>query len=142
MRNRRVLRIIAIVAGIVVFLVVAALVLIQTPTAKRLAFAQVQQILAKQGVTLEAVDFSYNLLALRISSGKVSVRNVSTPHLPTVFTADYLNAQMDLSELVSGRYRLKDAVITNPKIQIVIDDQGHSNIPGSTASAASAGEPI
>src|SRR5262245_49607535 len=139
MRNRRILRITVIVAGIIVFLVVTALVLIQTPTAKRLALAQVQGILAKQGVTLDVVDFSYNLLSLQISSGKVSVRNPSTPQLPSVFTADYVTAQMDLFELVSGRYRLKDAVITNPKIQIVIDDQGRSNIPATTAST---GEPI
>lgn len=139
MRNRRILRIIVIVAGIAVFLVVLAVALIQTPTAKRLAFAQIQKILAKQGITLDAVDFSYNLFALRISSGRVSVRNASTPHLPSVFAADYLMAQIDLGELVNGRYRIKDAVITNPRIQIVIDEQGRSNIPGSTAST---GEPI
>ena len=89
MRNRRILRIIVIVAGIAVLLVVLSVVLIQTPAAKRLALAQVQKILAQQGISLEAADFSYNLLALRISSGKVSVRNPSTPDLPTVFTADY-----------------------------------------------------
>src|SRR5262249_2087582 len=100
MRNRRILRIIVIVAGIAAFLVVLGVALIQTPPARRLAFAQVQKVLATQGVTLEAADFSYNLLALRISSGKVSVRNTSTPDLPTVFTADYLMAQIDLFELL------------------------------------------
>ena len=139
MRIRRILRILVIVAGIVVFPIVLGVVLIQTPPARRLAFAQVQKILAQQGVSLEAADFSYNLLALRISSGKVTVRNTSTPDLPTLFTADYLMAQLDLFELLSGRYRVKEAVITNPRIQVVIDQQGRSNIPGSTGST---GEPI
>jgi outer membrane protein assembly complex protein YaeT len=48
-------------------------------------------------------------------------------------------AQVDLFELLSGRYRVKDVVITNPRIQVVIDEQGRSNIPGSTTST---GEPI
>lgn len=139
MHNRRVWRIIVIVAGIVVSLVVLVVALIQTPTAKRLAFAQIQKILAKQQVSLEAVDFRYELLAFRISAAKVSLRNTSTPQLPTLFTADYLMAQLDLFELIRGRYRIKDAVITNPKIQIVVDDRGRSNIPSSTSSAA---EPI
>src|SRR5215831_5394209 len=116
-----------------------AIGLIQTTTAKRLVFARIQKILEKQGVILDAVDFDYNLLALRISSRKLSVRSASTTQLPSVFKADYLMAQIDLVELLGGRYRVKDAVITNPEIQIVIDEQGRSNIPSSTAST---GEPI
>src|SRR5215831_8661835 len=116
-----------------------AIGLIQTTTAKRLVFARIQKILEKQGVILDAVDFDYNLLALRISSRKLSVRSASTTKLPSVFKADYLMAQIDLFELLGGRYRVKDAVITNPEIQIVIDEQGRSNIPASTAST---GEPI
>src|SRR5262249_13937778 len=116
-----------------------AIGLIQTTTAKRLVFAQIQKILEKQGVILDAVDFDYNLLALRISSRKLSVRSASTTQLPSVFKADYLMAQIDLFELLGGRYRVKDAVITNPEIQIVIDEQSRSNIPNSTAST---GEPI
>src|SRR5262245_51091681 len=119
MRNRRILRITVIAAGIVVLLVVLAVALIQAPTDRLLAFAQLQNNLAKEGITLDAADFSYNLLALRISSGKVSVRNAPSPHLPAVFTADYLMAEIDLFELLSGRYRVKNAVITNPKIQVV-----------------------
>src|SRR5215475_6670269 len=116
-----------------------AIGLIQTTTAKRLVFAQIQKILEKQGVILDAVDFDYNLLALRISSRRLSIRSASTTQLPSVFKADYLMAQIDLFELLGGRYRVKDAVITNPEVQIVVDEQGQSNIPSSTAST---GEPI
>jgi outer membrane protein assembly complex protein YaeT len=138
-RSRRFLRLILIVVGTIVLFVGMAIGLIQTPMAKRLVFAQIQKILEKQGVTLDAVDFDYNLPALRISSRKLSVRSASTPQLPIVFKADYLMAQIDLFELLGGRYRVKDALITNPEVHIVVDEQGQSNIPSSTAST---GEPI
>jgi outer membrane protein assembly complex protein YaeT len=138
LRIRRFFRLVLILVGIIVLLVGVAIGLIHTPTAKRLVFAQIQKIINKQGLALDAVDFDYNLLALRISSAKVSLRNASAPELPSVFTADYVMAQIDLFELLDGRYRVKEAIITNPKVQIVVDEQGRSNIPGSNTSTGEA----
>src|SRR4030095_13969239 len=138
-RSRRFCLLVLIVVGILVLLVGVAIGLIHTTTAKRLVFAQIQKIVNKQGVALDAVDFDYNFWTLRISSAKVSVRSASAPELPSVFTADYVMAQIDLFELLEGRYRVKEAIITNPKVQIVVDEQGRSNIPSSNTST---GEPI
>ena len=53
MRNRLVLRVIVVVAGVIGLLLGVAIALLQTSTAKRLAFEQVRKILAKQGVNSE-----------------------------------------------------------------------------------------
>lgn len=139
MRNRRLIRVIVVAAGVIVLLLGAALALLQTPAAKRLVLGQIGKILAKQGVVLEGVDFDYSPFALRISTGRVSVRSASAPDLPSLFEADHLTADIGLFDLISGRYRVEDSVITNPKIQIVVDEQGRNNIPGGTTTA---GEPI
>ena len=133
MRNRLVLRVIVVVAGVIGLLLGVAIALLQTSTAKRLAFEQVRKILAKQGVILEAVDFDYSLLTFRISTGRASIRSASAPNLPSLFAADHFTAGIALSDLIHSRYRVEDSVITNPKIQIVIDEQGRDNIPSSSS---------
>jgi outer membrane protein assembly complex protein YaeT len=140
LRNRRVLRFIFIVACSIFVLLGIGVALLHTPTAKWLAFEQVRKILQAQGIVLEVADFDYNLLAFHVSSDRVLIRGVSAPELPSVFTADHMTADLDLFDLIAGRYRVKDLVLTNPKIQIVIDEQGGNNIPG-TASTSTA-EPI
>ena len=138
MRNRLVLRVIVVVAGVIGLLLGVAIALLQTSTAKRLAFEQVRKILAKQGVILEAVDFDYSLLTFRISTGRASIRSASAPNLPSLFAADHFTAGIALSDLIHSRYRVEDLVITNPKIQIVIDEQGRDNIPSSTTTTGEA----
>ena len=129
---RRVVRVTVILAGIVVVGLGVAVALLHTPAAKRLAFEQIRKLLTKQGVTLNAARFDYNLLALRISSGRLSISSTLAPDLPSVFTADDVMAQLDIFDLIRGRYRVKDAVLSNPKIQIIVDEQGRSNVPRST----------
>ncbi|PYS43080.1 MAG: hypothetical protein DMG14_01995, partial [Acidobacteria bacterium] len=73
--------------GIVVVGLGVAVALLHTPAAKRLAFEQIRKLLTKQGVTLNAARFDYNLLALRISSGRLSISSTLAPDLPSVFTA-------------------------------------------------------
>jgi outer membrane protein assembly complex protein YaeT len=139
-RNRRVLHVIGLVAGIIVLLLGVITVFVQTPSGKRVVFEQVRKILADQGVVLKAGDFDYNLLGLHISAGQVSIGSASAPELPSVFTADHVTADISLFDLISGRYRVKDSVISNPRFQIVIDERGRHNIPGSTTTTT--GEPI
>src|SRR5262249_32627973 len=136
---RRAVRVIIILAGCVIVVFGGAVALLHTPAAKRLVFEQIRKIIAKQGVALEAAEFDYNLLALRISSGPLSVRSTATPDFPSVFSADHLMVEVDIFDVVRGRYRLKDGVITNPKIEIIVDEHGRSNIPTSTGTS---GEPI
>ena len=133
MRNRRVLRVIAVVACVIVLLLCAVIVLLHTSPAKRLAFEQVREILARQGVVLEAVDFDYGLLPFHVSTGRVSIHSAAAPDLPALFAADHFTVEIGLFDLISGRYRIEDLVITNANIQIVIDEQGRSNIPSSSS---------
>ena len=89
---RRVVRVVAIFAGIVVLLLSLAAALIHTPAAKRFAFEQIRQALANEVIALDAARFDYNLFALRASSSGLSIRSALTPDLPPFFTADDIRA--------------------------------------------------
>src|SRR3989449_971520 len=128
---RRFIRVTGIIFTIVLVSLGASVVFIQTPAGKRRVFTQIRRILTAQGVALDAARFDYNLLTFRISSTGLSVRSTLAPELPNLFAADDVMAEIDILELLHGRYRVKNAVISNPKIQIVVDEQGRSNIPSS-----------
>src|SRR2546426_1341137 len=128
---RRFIRVTGIIFTIVLVFLGASVVFIHTPAGKRRVFTQIRRILTAQGVALDAARFDYNLLSFRISSTGLSVRSTLAPDLPNLFAADDVMAEIDILELLHGRYRVKNAVISNPKIQIVVDEQGRSNIPSS-----------
>src|SRR2546422_970802 len=128
---RRFIRVTGIIFTIVLVSLGASVVFIQTPAGKRRVFTQIRRILTAQGVALDAARFDYNLLSFRISSTGLSVRSTLAPDLPNLFAADDVMAEIDILQLLHGRYRVKNAVISNPKIQIVVDEQGRSNIPSS-----------
>ena len=128
---RRFIRVTGIIFTIVLVFLGASVVFIHTPAGKRRVFTQIRRILTAQGVALDAARFDYNLLTFRISSTGLSVRSTLAPDLPNLFAADDVMAEIDILQLLHGRYRVKNAVISNPKIQIVVDEQGRSNIPSS-----------
>src|SRR5207245_6331790 len=92
-----------------------------------------------QCVALDAARFDYNLLTFRISSTGLSVRSTLAHGATNLFAADDVMAEIDILELLHGRFRVKNAVISNPKIQIVVDEQGRSNIP---SSGSTTGKPV
>ena len=67
MPKRRVFRILGLTAGIAILLLGAAVLFLHSSTAKRLAFAQIQTALKKNGIVLEGADFDYSLLGLQIA---------------------------------------------------------------------------
>ena len=133
MRNRRALRILAVVAGAIVLLLVAAIVFVHTPPAKRFVLNQAQEILAKNGIVLEAVNFDYSFVPFRVSTGRVSIRSAAAPDLPPIFAAESFRVEIGLFDLIRGRYRIEDLVIANPNVRIVLDEKGRSNIPSSSS---------
>src|SRR5262249_42104867 len=106
-----------------------ALLFVRTPVAKRLVFDQLRQILSAQGVILDAENFDFGLTGLHVSAVQVSIRSASRPDLPPLFSADQVSADLGLSDLIRGRYRVNDSMITNPRIQVVVDEQGRDNLP-------------
>jgi len=130
MQHRRVLAAIGIS---VVLLLVILLIGVQTPFGKRLVFDQLRTILAAQGVVLDAEDFDFGLTRLHVSAARVAIRSASRPDLPPLFSADHVSADLGLFDLIRGRYRVNESVITNPRIQVVIDEQGRDNLPPSSS---------
>jgi outer membrane protein assembly complex protein YaeT len=136
------LRVLVVVAGIVLVLLLATMALIQTQTAKRLAFEQIQKLLATHDLAIEAADFDFSFRPLRISASRIAVHKISSPDLPHFFLADHFSVSVRLKELLYGRYRIEDLQVENPSVHVVIDEQHRDNIPGASGKAATSNQPI
>jgi len=141
-RIRRILRFLIVAAGIVIVLLVATVALLQTNSAKRLAFERLQKFLAGRDIAIEAADVDYGFTPLRISTGRISVYRISTPELPRFFSADSLSASIRLNDLIYGRYHIQDLRVENPAIHVVTDEQHRNNVPGRSDKAATSNEPV
>ncbi len=118
----------AVLAGILAVLVLFV-TLLHTPTVRRYALKQAIQILAREGVDLEASQIDYNLLTLTATLGHVTVRSRQTPDLPPVAEVDRLRFDLDPRKLLHGAFYVRDAEIANPKIHVVVDEKGRDNLP-------------
>ena len=142
MRIRRILRVFVVAAGIVLVLLVATIALLHTQTAKHLAFEKIQDFLKTQDVAIEAEEFDYSIIPLRISASRLSVYKISSSDQPRFFKVDHFTLNAGLNDLVHGRYRVEDLQLENPSIHIVIDEQQRDNIPGSSGKTASSRQAI
>ena len=107
MRIRRILRVVVVAGGIVLVLLIAAIALINTRAAKHLAFEQIQKFLASHDVAIEATDFDFGFMPLRISAGRIAIYKSSSPDLPRFFTADHLSVSIRVKGLFRDRYRVE-----------------------------------
>jgi outer membrane protein assembly complex protein YaeT len=141
-RTRRILRVLLVTAGILVVLLVAVMALLHTRVANRFVFGQLQKLLASQDIAIEAADFSYSFIPLRVSTGRIAIHTISTPDLPHFFEADRFSARIRFAGLREGRYRIEDLQLEKPTIQVVIDEMHRDNIPGRSGKTSSSSEPI
>jgi outer membrane protein assembly complex protein YaeT len=139
---RRILRVVAVCAGVLIVLLVAILAFLHTRTAKNLAIEQIRKFLAGQDIAIEAADFDYSFRPIRISTGRISIHKISTPDLPRLFSADHFTTSIRLYDLIHGRYHIEDLQIDNPSIHIVIDEKHRDNIPVASGSNSSSNQPI
>jgi ABC-type phosphate transport system permease subunit len=72
-RIRRILRVLVVAAAIVVVLMITAIALLNTRAARNLALERLQKFLITQDVSIEAADFDFGFLPLRISTGRLSI---------------------------------------------------------------------
>jgi outer membrane protein assembly complex protein YaeT len=131
-----------VAAGIVLVLLVAAIALVHTRSAKHLAFGQLQKLLARQDVAIEATDFDFSFIPFRISASRIAVYKNSSPDLPRFFMADHFSVSVRLNDLLHGRYRVEDLHLENPSVNVVIDERHRDNVPGSSSKTATSNPPI
>ena len=102
---------------------------LHTSAAKQFALRQAVLELRKQGVGIEASKLDYNLFKQRVELRDVRVQSLQTPDLPPLVLLDRVSAQIDLPRVLAGAYHLQDAVLNNPRVHLVIAEDGRDNVP-------------
>jgi len=115
-------------AGVVLFIFVVV-ALLHTPPAKRYALRQAQEFLWSQGLELNSTELRYNLLTLSATLNDPVLRSSATPQFPPFFKANHLRVDLSLTGLIQGLFVVQDVQLKNVAIQIVVDEQGRSNLP-------------
>jgi autotransporter translocation and assembly factor TamB len=134
--------VLVVTACIVFVMLIATIALVHTQAAKHLAFEQIQKFLAAQDVAIEAANFDYRFMPLRISASRIAVYKISSPDLPRFFQADHFSVNVRLKDLLHRRYRIEDLQLENPAVNVVIDEQHRDNIPGASGKTSASSQPI
>ena len=114
--------------------------LLHTGPVRRYALAQAIQMLARQGVDIDAAALDYNLLTSTVSLDHVAVRSRQTPDLPPLLRVEQLRVDLNLWKLLRGKFYLEDAQVRKPVVHLVVDKDGRDNIPNLPASSSSKSE--
>src|SRR5690606_34597511 len=106
---------------------------LHTPPARRLVVSEAARHLASHGVELRVADLHYNLLRLSASVRDVAV---SVSGMPPFLRAAGVQVNLDLLELLRGRYVLEDGAASGVRLQYLVGPQGENNLPRFTGAAA------
>ncbi len=129
MRRSRIIRIAAYATGGILVFLGLLILAVHTPPARRLVLRELVSLLRSQNIDFAASQLDYNLLTLRFELRDVKVQSHQALDLPPIFAADRVAADLSLRRLLGGAYYLEDGGIDNPQVQVVIDANGHDNIP-------------
>ena len=106
-----------LVLGALLGLLLLFLLLLHTPPARRFALRQAVVILERQGVQLGAAELRYNLLNLTVTLVNLTVSSRQSSDLPALLQADQVKVDLGLAGI-------EDAVITNPRLHVVVEKDG------------------
>jgi outer membrane protein assembly complex protein YaeT len=112
-----------------VVLITAVLIGLHTAPAKDYILERVSQMLASQGIDVRARSLDYNLLNLSVRLEEVAVRGRGLPDAPPIAEIAQANANLSLTDLIAGRYVMQEGSLVRPRIHVLIDDEGRSNLP-------------
>lgn len=122
-------RLAGFLAAGVVLLIFVVVALLHTPPAKHYALRQAQELLRSQGLELNSTELRYNLLTLSATLNDLVLRSSATPQLAPFFKANHLRVDLSLTGLIQGLFVVQDVRLKDVAIQIVVDEQGRSNLP-------------
>jgi outer membrane protein assembly complex protein YaeT len=129
MRRRRRLHGFRLVAAILCLIAVLTFVAVQTPPARRFATNQVIALLAREQIEFNTDELGYNLLGASFNLRNVRIRSTTWPDAPVFATIGRLRINMNLMQLLRGRYVVQSGSIEDVDIHYVVDEQGRDNLP-------------
>jgi uncharacterized protein involved in outer membrane biogenesis len=126
--------------GIPLGVILLLVLLLHTPIVRTKALHIIQNNLLKNGILLSTDSFKYNLFNLKAQLRNIELRSASVPDLPAFFSADEISIQVPLKIILGKKIEIRNLEITNPGLNIHIDETGVSNLPSGNTKSQSTSE--
>ena len=97
------------------------------------------------GLSVRAQSLGYNLFGLRLTLKGISVRRPGSGDLPDLLAADEIAVTFSPALLFRRKIRLKELEVINPRLNIVLENDGQNNLPvraESVTATRAASEPV
>src|SRR5262245_3948994 len=134
---RRLVRLPVLLVGVGLVSIVLILLGLHTAPAKRYVLAYVQRYLAKDDIDLRAASIDYNLFTLSASIDHGVLRAARFPDLPPFAQVGHAAVSLSLTDLIRGSYVVRTGHVTDADVDLVIDENGRSNLPTPPPTSAS-----
>ena len=113
-----------------IILVALALSFSHLPYVKSKIFSSLQLALQEtQGIHLSAESFDYNLFSLTVFLEGVRLDKSGREDGLPLFQSESVRVKIPLSIFLNWKLQIADLEVINPELNIIIDQQGNSNLP-------------
>ncbi len=141
-KRDRILRIAAWTAAcgfaFIVFCVVAVVGLINSGRGHRYLLELAQQKASEQlGVSVQLQNFTLHLTTLGLDLYGIRVAGAAPHPNPPLFQADRVQVSVQVVSILQRKWHLQNVEIDHPVAWVVVDKEGHSNIPVIKSSGSS-----
>lgn len=123
---------VVILAGILILLAAASLVLLHLPPVQTRIIREVlDRLESASGLRITAGSSSYNLFTLNFSLDEVRVEVPSpeTGKNPPLFYARHIRVRIPLSLLLRGKLHFKRINVSGAAVNVMVDSRGNVNLP-------------
>jgi outer membrane protein assembly complex protein YaeT len=117
------------VGAILCALIIVALIAIHTPPARRYVIDQVVALLSREQIEFSTDQLGYNVLNASVNLRNVRVRSTAWPDAPAFATIGRIRVNLNLVQLLRGRYVVQSGSLEDVDIHYVVDEQGRNNLP-------------
>ena len=126
---RRTLRRLAVFVVVCCLVVVIVFFTIHTRPVRRYAVNKVAALLAQRQIGFQTDELGYNLLRTSIDLKNVRVRSTRLPDAPVFATIQRARLNLNLFDLLRGRYVVESGTVEGLDVHYFVDEQGRDNLP-------------
>jgi translocation and assembly module TamB len=122
-----VLAVVVLVVGVVT---TAVLLLKYNHSFRQSLLARVEHsVYDSTGAQLRVRDFRVNLSSISVDLYGVVVHGTEPPQAPPLFTADHVNADINVDSLWQRKWHFQDIIVDHPEAHVAVNKAGENNLP-------------
>ena len=126
---RRTLRRLTTLVVVLCLVSVITFFTIHSRPVRRYAVSKVSELLAQRQIDFEADQLGYNLLNASLDLRNVRLGSARLPGAPAFATVERLRVNLNLFDLLRGRYVVESGTVDGLNVHYFVDEQGRDNLP-------------